>query len=70
MTFPDNSGRILRLYFGLEQGRSIKKKKLFDELIRRGVSVYAVTEAIERLLDAVGWAADNRIEEIDAQMDP
>jgi len=61
---------ILKLYFGLVQGRSIKKSALRDELVHRGVSPYGITEMMERVLEQIGDAADNRIEEIDAQMDP
>jgi len=56
---------LLRLYFGLEQGRSIKKKDLRDELVRRGVSIVTTRMAIREMLNAIGWAADDRIPEVD-----
>jgi len=69
MKFKEKTPELLRLYFGLDQSRGVKKSELFDELIRRGVGPASVFEAIDCLLFAVGWAADNRIEEIDAQLD-
>jgi hypothetical protein len=60
---------LLRVYFGLMNVRGIKKSKALDEIIRRGVSAYGVEMLINDLLFAVGNAADNRIEEIDAQLD-
>ena len=65
MQFEQKTPTLLRMYFGLDQERSVKKAKVFDELVHRGVSVYAVAEAMDRLLFAVGWAADNRIPEVD-----
>lgn len=60
---------ILKMYFGLVQGRSIRKATLRDELVHRGVSPYGVAEMVERVLEQIGDAADNRIEEVDAQLD-
>jgi hypothetical protein len=65
----DDTSMLLRLYFGLVQGRSIKRKALYDELVRRGVSVVNVIDAIEQTLFAIGWAADNRIPEIDQHLE-
>lgn len=60
---------LLRLYFGFGQGRSIKKKDLHDELVRRGVSIIAVNDTIDQMLFTIGWAADNRIPEIDYHLE-
>jgi len=67
--FKENTTTLLRMYFGLEQWRSARKKDVHGELIRRGVSPYSTEEAVHALLFSVGHAADNRIEEIDAQLD-
>ena len=60
---------LLRLFFGTVQGRSIKRKDVHSELVRRGVSVISVIAAVETVLFAVGWAADNRIPEIDSHLE-
>lgn len=70
MRIEGSTPEILLLYFGLEQGRSIRKKDLQNELVLRGVSVVMTEEAIRGVLTQIGYAADNRIPEIDAQLDP
>lgn len=60
---------LLCLYFGLETGRSIKRKDLHSELVRRGVSIVTTTNVLTDLLFCIGYAADNRIPDIDDQLD-
>ena len=61
------TGKLLMLYFGLSNERSVRKNDLCDELVVRGVSPVMLTDAIEGLLYVVGSAADNRMPEIDDQ---
>jgi len=65
MKFKEDTPELLRMYFGLVHGRSVKKSVLCNELVRRGVSPWSVEEAVHALLFAIGHAADNCIEEID-----
>jgi hypothetical protein len=65
MKFKENTPDLLRMYFGVAQGRSVKKRDIHGELVRRGVSPFSALEAVDALLFAIGWAADNRIPEID-----
>lgn len=60
---------LLCLYFGLEAGRSIKRKDLHSELVRRGVSIVTTTNVLTDLLFCIGYAADNRIPDIDDQLE-
>lgn len=70
MKIEGSTHEILKLFFGLASGRSVKKADLRDELVRRGVSPYGVKCMMDDVLEQIGNAADNRIEEIDAQLDP
>lgn len=70
MKIEGTTYHILRMFFGFAEQRSVKKADLRDELVRRGVSPYGVKGLMEDVLYQIGHAADNRIEEIDAQIDP
>jgi len=57
-----NSYMLLRYLFMTEQPpRNIKKKDLFDELIRRGVAPNSVSSLVDDIYWTVGNAADNRM---------
>ena len=60
---------LLRIFMGVTARRSVKRATLRNELIKRGVSPYGVVTMLEEILFQIGNAADNRIEEIDAQLD-
>jgi len=64
-----STSELLRVFFGLQQTRSMKKKEVHEVLVQRGVSPTGITIAIEDILFQIGNAADNRIEDIDAQLD-
>lgn len=66
IAFQDDDTRMLLwMYFGLVQGRSVKKNDLHGELVRRGVSAELAGVALRDVLTVIGMAADNRIPEID-----
>jgi hypothetical protein len=60
---------VLRGFFGLCDHRGVKRVDFRAELVRRGVSVVAVEEAVDNVMWAVGCAADNRIPEVDDNND-
>ena len=61
----DDTPMLLRMYYGLAMGRSVKKADVRDELVHRGVSIVSTNNAIHEMLFAIGWAADNRLPEVD-----
>jgi hypothetical protein len=60
-----DTGQLLCIYFGLDNIRSIKRRKVLDELVKRGISVAYTEYVLRDLMRVIGWAADNRIPEID-----
>ena len=65
----ESTYEILKIFLGLENKRSIKKTVLRDELVKRGVSPYGVVDVVDSIAFQIGNAADNRIYEIDSQLD-
>ena len=65
----ESTYEVLRMFMGLDVKRSVKKKTLQDVLIKRGVSPYGTIDVVEALLFQIGCAADNRISEIDNQIE-